>query len=167
MWIEPLALPEGSSTEDGGDVARSPAVALFLSSAHVAQPELSPDGNTSGTIADICRRLDGLPLALELAAAHLKTMPPVTLLARLEHRLHVLADGPRDLPPRQQTMRDTIAWSYDLLTRREQIVFRRLSVVAGGCTAEVAGAVCGDDLSPADILGTLGSLAKKSLLRIQ
>lgn len=167
MWIEPLALPEGSSTEDGGDVARSPAVALFLSSAHVAQPELSPDGNTSGTIADICRRLDGLPLALELAAAHLKTMPPVTLLARLEHRLHVLADGPRDLPPRQQTMRDTIAWSYDLLTRREQSVFRRLSVVAGGCTAEVAGAVCGDDLSPADILGALGSLAEKSLLRIQ
>ncbi|MDQ2743420.1 MAG: tetratricopeptide repeat protein, partial [Chloroflexota bacterium] len=167
VWIEPLALPEVLGLEGGEEVARSPAVALFLSSAQVAQPGLSPHDTHSVTIADICRRLDGLPLALELAAVHLRTMSPDTLLARLEHRLQVLADGPRDLPTRQQTMRDTIAWSYDLLTQREQIVFRRLSVVAGGCTAEVAGAICCDDLSPADILSTLGSLAEKSLLRIQ
>ncbi len=88
------------------------------------------------TIAEICVRLDGLPLAIELAAARIKLLPPQALLARLEHRLQVLTSGARDAPVRQQTLRNTLAWSYDLLAAEEQQLFRRLSVFAGGCTLE-------------------------------
>jgi tetratricopeptide (TPR) repeat protein len=118
------------------------------------------------TVTAICRRLDGLPLAIELAAARLKTLAPEALLARLERRLALLTGGARDLPVRQQTLRDTIAWSYDLLSPNEQALFRRLALFAGGCTLEAAEAICcvGGALGR-DLLDAIASLVDKNLLR--
>jgi DNA-binding CsgD family transcriptional regulator/tetratricopeptide (TPR) repeat protein len=114
-------------------------------------------------IAEICRRLDGLPLALELAAARVKVLSPPALLNRLGNRLTLLTGGSRDLPARQQTMRDAIAWSYDLLDPQEQTLFRRLSVFIGGFSLEAAETVCGSQ-SPIDVLDGIGSLVEKSLV---
>jgi hypothetical protein len=94
-------------------------------------------------VAEICQRLDGLPLAIELAAVRVKLLPPQAMLRRLEHRLPLLTGGARDLPERQQTMRAAISWSYDLLDERTQALFRRLAVFVGGWTLEAAASVCG------------------------
>src|SRR5262249_16655510 len=112
------------------------------------------------------RRLDGLPLAIELAAARSKLLPPQALLGRLRSRLDVLTGGARDLPARQQTLRTAIAWSYDLLNEGERRVFRRLAVFAGGCTLEAGEAVCNQagDLG-LDVFDGIASLVDKSLLR--
>jgi predicted ATPase/transcriptional regulator with XRE-family HTH domain len=134
--VAPLALP-GPGDEDGG-----PAVQLFLDRAEAAGVELAPDQATIGTVAEICRRLDGIPLAIELAAARLPVLPPGHLLARLTRRLPVLVDGPHDLPARQKTMRDAIAWSYELLDEPERMLFRRLCVFTGGGTLDAVEAVC-------------------------
>ncbi len=134
--VAPLALP-GPGDEDGG-----PAVRLFLDRAEAAGVELAPDQATIGTVAEICRRLDGIPLAIELAAAQLPVLPPGHLLARLTRRLPVLVDGPHDLPARQKTMRDAIAWSYELLDEPERMLFRRLCVFTGGGTLDAVEAVC-------------------------
>ena len=134
--VAPLALP-GPGDEDGG-----PAVQLFLDRAEAAGVELAPDQATIGTVAEICRRLDGIPLAIELAAAQLPVLPPGHLLARLTRRLPVLVDGPHDLPARQKTMRDAIAWSYELLDEPERMLFRRLCVFTGGGTLDAVEAVC-------------------------
>ncbi len=134
--VAPLALP-GPGDEDGG-----PAVRLFLDRAEAAGVELAPDQATIGTVAEICRRLDGIPLAIELAAARLPVLPPGHLLARLTRRLPVLVDGPHDLPARQKTMRDAIAWSYELLDEPERMLFRRLCVFTGGGTLDAVEAVC-------------------------
>jgi non-specific serine/threonine protein kinase len=115
-------------------------------------------------VAEICARLDGLPLAIELAAAFVKVLPPPALLHRLENRLPLLTGGARTLPARQQTMRHAIAWSHDLLSEEEQRVFRQLAVFAGGCTLEAAEAVVTGD-GPLDVFGGLASLVDKSLLR--
>src|SRR5581483_7361184 len=114
----------------------------------------------------ICARLDGLPLAIELAAARCKYFPPQTLLSRLEQGLIVLAGGARDLPVRQQTLRNTLAWSYNLLEPEEQQVFRRLAICASGCTLEAAEVVATAARSfTGDILDMLTSLVDKSLLK--
>jgi predicted ATPase/class 3 adenylate cyclase len=131
------------------------AVALFHERARATGTEIT--GN--GEITEICRRLDQLPLAIELAAARVKALTPRTLLERLEQRLPLLAGGPRDLPRRQQTLRSTIAWSYELLTPDEQQLFARLAVFAGGCTLDAAEHVCDAELD------TLESLLDKNLLR--
>ncbi len=123
----------------------------------------------AAAVAAICVRLDGLPLAIELAATRVKLLPPEALLARLEQRLAVLTEGGRDLPPRHRTLRAAIAWSYELLDDSEQRLFRRLGVFVGGCTLEGAEAVLDDDL-PASIpartvLDGLTALIDKSLLK--
>ena len=111
--------------------------------ARAVRPDFLLDGTDAAVVADICLRLDGLPLAIELAAARVKLLPPEALLARLEKRLPLLAGGPRDLPDRQRTLGDTILWSYDLLDGKEQRLFRRLSVFVGGCTLPAVEAVGG------------------------
>jgi predicted ATPase len=131
------------------------AVALF----HERARAVRPDFTANGAVAEICRRLDGLPLAIELAAARVKILQPDALLARLEQRLPLLAGGARDAPERQQTLQAAIAWSYDLLEEAEQEAVARLSVFAGGWTLEAAEAVCECDLE------TLASLVDKSLVR--
>jgi non-specific serine/threonine protein kinase len=127
------------------DEDRSEAVRLFAARAQVVAEDFVLTEESAATVAEICRRLDGLPLAIELAAARTKVLPPTALLARLERRLPLLTGGGRDLPARQQTMRDTIAWSHDLLTPDEQTLFRRLTVFAGGFTLETAEYVGGKD----------------------
>ncbi len=121
--------------------------------------------DTAPAVAEICYRLDGLPLAIELAAARIKLLPPRAMLARLEHRLEFLTGGARDLPARQQTLRNAIAWSYDLLDENEQKLFRRLSVFVGGCTLDAVEAVAGDIPARGSVLDRLESLLDKSLLR--
>jgi predicted ATPase/DNA-binding XRE family transcriptional regulator len=139
--VAPLALPGA----DGPDAAESPAVELFADRADAAGVELAPDAATSVAVAGICRRLDGIPLAIELAAARLPLLPPGHLLTRLTRRLPVLVDGPHDLPDRQKTMRDAIAWSYELLDQTEQRLFRQLCVFTGGGILDAVEAVCGTD----------------------
>jgi predicted ATPase len=131
------------------------AVALFVERATAAKPDFSDEGEVS----EICRRLDCLPLAVELAAARVKALPTGELLKRLDKRLPILTGGRRDAPERQRTLRATIAWSYDLLTTAEQRLFGRLAVFAGGCTLQAAEEVCDADLD------TVTSLIDKSLLQ--
>ena len=134
--------------------------------ARAAGTELPLDAETARAVAEICRRLDGLPLAIELAAARMRLLPPAALLARLDRRLPVLAGGPHDLPARQKTMRDAIAWSYELLDEPEQALFRRMCVFAGGCTLDAAEVICADDRGEARRCWTgWPSLVASSLLR--
>jgi predicted ATPase len=134
------------------------AVALFTERAQAIKPDFQIDGETPA-VADICRRLDGLPLAIELAAARAKVLSPSALLARLEQRLPVLTGGARDLPDRQRTLRDTIAWSYDLLDDSEKEAFMRLGVFVGGFSLEAAEEVCAANLD------AVVALVEKSLVR--
>jgi non-specific serine/threonine protein kinase len=140
------------------------AVRLFVARGQAVRADfaLTPDNVTA--VVGICHHLDGLPLAIELAAARIKVLPPSALLTRLARRLPLLSDGGRDLPARQQTMRDTIAWSYDLLPSNEQAVFRRLAVFVGGFSLEAAEALVNPD-SAADVLGRVTSLVENSLVR--
>src|SRR6185437_13789165 len=117
-------------------------------------------------VAEVCARLDGLPLAIELAAARVKLLSPQAILSRLESRLKLLTGGARDLPARQQTLRGAIGWGYDLLTPGEQQLFRRLAVFVGGCTLDAAEAVCNQDGDlENDLLDGAASLVDQSLLR--
>ena len=134
--VLPLALPDPRHLPDPQTLSRYGAVALFLERAREVVPSFELTQATASLVAEICHRLDGLPLALELAAARLKLLPLPTLLERLEHRLTVLTGGPRDLPARQHTLRATLAWSYDLLSQEEQRLFRRLAVFVGGIPLE-------------------------------
>ncbi len=142
------------------------AVRLFVDRAQAVKADLVVGPQDAPIVAAICRRVDGLPLAIELAAARIAVLPPAALLARLDHLLPLLTGGARDLPTRQQTMRGAIAWSYDLLSPAEQTLFRRLAVFVGGFTIESAGevaAAAGD--GGLDILDGIASLAGSSLLR--
>jgi tetratricopeptide (TPR) repeat protein len=142
-----------------------PSIALFVQRAAASRPDFTLTAANAGAVVEICRRLDGLPLAIELAAARIKILPPADLLARIERRLELLTGGPRDLPERQQTLRRAIKWSYDLLTSSEQRLFRRLSVFAGGGTLEAIEAVCNthEDLG-IDVLDGVTALVESSLL---
>jgi len=161
--VPPLSLPDPGSSESP-DVASSEAVTLFVERARAVDPSFAVTDANSPLLVEICRRLDGLPLAIELAAARARLLSPQTLLSRLERRLQVLKGGARDLPARQQTLRATLDWSYDLLEPDERTLFARLAVFAGGCTLEAAEAVCDleDDL---DVLAGLEALVDKNLLQ--
>src|SRR5256885_1835857 len=139
--VPPLAVPEPRHLPDLVALSQYEALALFLSRAQTVKPEFQLSNANARSVAEICRHLDGLPLAIELAAARLKLLPPQALLARLGQRLAVLTSGARDVPLRQQTLRNTITWSYDLLGAAEQQLFRRLSVFVGGWTLEAAEAL--------------------------
>jgi predicted ATPase/class 3 adenylate cyclase len=147
--VPPLALPDPKHLPPvGADLVSAlsqyAAVELFIQRALDVKPEFVVTNENAPAVAEICVRLDGLPLAIELAAARIKLFPPEALLARLGSRLTLLTGGARDLPARQRTLRDAIAWSYDLLGESEQRLFRRLAVFVGGCTPEAAEAVCAD-----------------------
>jgi predicted ATPase/DNA-binding SARP family transcriptional activator len=163
--VPPLALPDSGRLPSVADLAQIPAVQLFVQRAEAVKPAFVLTEANGAAIAAICERLDGLPLAIELAAARCKLFAPQALLARLEKRLTLLTDGPRDLPTRHQALRDTLAWSYDLLDLAEQALFRRLSIFVGGCTLATAEAVIGDKQPIISILDGLTSLVNKSLLR--
>jgi predicted ATPase len=160
----PLALPTLQQS-DSSALEENPAVQLFLQHAQAVQQAFRLTPGNAAIIAEICRRLEGIPLAIELAAPRLKLLSPQALLARLEGRLQVLTGGARDLPERQRTMRATIAWSYELLSPSEQALFRRVSVFVEGWTLEAAERVCqGAGAPERDILENLGSLLDKSLV---
>src|SRR6266851_3405431 len=164
--VSPLALPSPKELPDARAVAQSPAVALFVQRAMPRLPDFSLTDANAAVIAAICARLDGLPLAIELAAARIKLLPPEALLARLEHRLAVLTSGARGLPARQQTLRSTIKWSYELLSADEQHLFRRLSVFVGGCTLKAVEAVCNEvDHVGLHVLDGVAALLDNSLLQ--
>ena len=162
--VPPLALPDLTALPQS--LSQNAAVALFLERARAVKPDFELTPTNTRAIAQICVRLDGLPLAIELAAARIKLLPPQALLARLEHRLQVLTGGARDVPARQQTLRNLLAWSYDLLDGKEQQLFGRLSVFVGGCTLEaVEGLYTALGDLPAYVLDGVASLIDKSLLR--
>src|SRR5712664_2094026 len=162
--VPPLALPESRSMLSVEVLSQYPAVALFVQRAVAAKPDFELNRGNAPAVIEICARLDGLPLAIELAAARIKVLSPSSMLTRLASRLQLLTGGARDLPRRQQTLRAAMDWSYDLLNAAEQKLFRRLSVFVGGCTLEGVEAVCdtkGDlDL---DLLDGMASMVDKSL----
>ncbi len=159
--VSPLAsVPSVESGE------RSAAEELFIERAQEVQPLLPLTPANLKSIAAICLRLEGIPLAIELAAMRVAVFAPPDLLRHLDHRLSLLVAGPRDLPPRQQTMRDAVAWSYDLLDPSEQWLFRRLAVFVGGWTIEAGRAVCADDVPP-DLLMGIVTLVEANLIQIE
>jgi len=164
--VPPLSVPTLKQLPDVKTLSHYEAVALFIERAQATKPDFSVTNANALTIAAICAHLDGLPLAIELAAARVKHFSAHTLLTRLEHGLSVLSGGARDLPARQQTLRGAIAWSYDLLSPEEQKLFRHLAVFVDGWGLEVAEAICmaRGGLSE-DILEGMASLVDKSLLR--
>ncbi len=164
--VSPLAFPTPAAKVLASTVATWPSVALFVQRATDVRPDFVLTDETAAPVAGICRRVDGLPLALELAAARVKLLSPEAILTRLERRLPLLTGGARDLPERQRTLRDTIYWSYGLLDEAEKSLFRRLSVFVGGSTLEAIEAVCarGDALG-LDVLEGVASLVDKSLVR--
>ena len=141
-------------------LADDEAAELFVSRAQAADPNFELSEKNAAAVAELCARLDGLPLAIELAAARTKLLPPATLLSRLGNRLELLAEGRRDAPHHQQTLRMTFDWSYDLLDQNAQRLFAQLAVFAGGCTLASAEAVC-----DGAVLETLGALVDESLVR--
>ena len=147
-------------------LAESAAVQLFLERAQATSAGWRPSPHNAEAVREICRRLEGLPLAIELAAARLRVLDPAALLGRLGRRLDVVGGSVPDLPDRQHTLTSTIAWSYDLLDESEQMLFARLAVFAGGWTVEAAEAVCGDQRC-ADVLGSLERLVENSLVLVE
>jgi len=164
----PLALPDLAQLPEREELAEYAAVALFLQRAQAILPGFQLTPANRRAIAEICVRLDGLPLALELAAARVRVLPPQALLSRLAQRFQVLTGGSRTMPERQQTLRKTIEWSYQLLDAEEQRLFRRLSVFVGGWTLQAVEAVCYQALEEASsALGEVTSLLDKSLLHVE
>ncbi len=171
--VPPLGLPDRKKNAalNAETLSQYAAVALFIERACDVSPNFQVNNTNAPAIAEICLRIDGLPLAIELAASRMKHMTPATLLSRLSNRLKMLSGGSQDLPKRQQTLHNLISWSYDLLSAEEQSLFRRLSVFAGGCAVEAAEQVC---LAPEnlpelsiDILDGLCTLVDNSLIQRQ
>jgi predicted ATPase/DNA-binding CsgD family transcriptional regulator len=166
--VPPLALPDPTHLPELAELSRYAAIALFTQQAQAVKSDFQVTAANAQAIAEICVRLDGLPLAIELAAARVKLFPPQTLLARLDQRLHILTSGARDAPVRQQSLRNTLAWSYELLHAEEQRLFRRLSAFVGGCTLQSIEALCAaldKSNGVGQVLGGVASLIDKSLLQ--
>jgi predicted ATPase/class 3 adenylate cyclase len=164
--VPPLAVPDLDASEPLATLAAYEGVQLFLERAQAVKPEFELTSENTPAVAEICARLDGLPLAIELGAARVRVLSPQALLGRLSERLALLTGGARDAPARQRTLRDTIEWSYGLLSASEQRLFARLSVFLGGRTIEAAEAVC-DPTNELDVavFDGVASLVEKSLLR--
>jgi predicted ATPase len=170
--VSPLPVPDPAQSSRVSSLASSPAVALFVDRATHVRPDFALDADNAAAVAAICTRLDGLPLAVELAAARVKALPPQVLTERLNDAtaggsLRLLTGGAVDSPKRHQTLHDTIAWSHDLLSYEDRALFRRLAVFVGGCTIKAAEAICGGGGRGApslDVLEGLASLVDKSLL---
>jgi len=169
--VPPLPVPPAGIGRDPADLQRYASVSLFAERAHAVAPGFELTEANAGAVAEICRRLDGLPLAIELAAARVRLLPPQALASRLNHRFSVLTGGARDLPERQRTLRNTLDWSYGLLPAGEQALFARLGVFAGPFSPPAAEAVCaldeGQDGGRGQMMEMLGSLVDNSLVRAE
>ena len=164
--VSPLSLPDLSHLPTSAGLEEYASCALFVERAQAIRPEFQVTAQTARAIAELCTRLDGLPLAIELAAARIRFLSPQALLARLEHRLDVLTAGARNLPSRQQTLRSTIAWSYNLLESQEQRLFRWLAVFVGGCTLSAVEAIAQQaGVATSSILDGVSMLLENHLLR--
>ncbi|MFN2577099.1 MAG: protein kinase [Pyrinomonadaceae bacterium] len=163
--VPPLALPEAGQRLSVETLTRYSAIQLFVERARAVNPTFTLNDDNGAAIVEICARLDGLPLAIELAAARVKVLPPRALLARLENSLKLLMGGARDVPSRQQTMRGAIAWSYELLTDEDKTLFRRLSVFVGGFDLDKASALSADADSGVDEIESITALVDNSLLQ--
>ncbi|MFN8637813.1 MAG: tetratricopeptide repeat protein [Chloroflexota bacterium] len=180
LAVPPLALPDPSEAAISSSVATCAAVELFVERAQAVRAEFALSDENAAIVAEICHRLDGLPLAIELAAARIRVLSPQAMLARLERRMPLLADGARDVPLRHRTLRNAIDWSYDLLTEPEQALFRRLAIFVGGCTLDAIEEVASCELRAASTdqvssltthnsqlaaLDVLASLTSKSMVQ--
>jgi predicted ATPase len=163
--VPPLVLPDPAHLPDLAALSQYEAVKLFIDRAMAVKPDFGIDRRNAPAVAEICARLDGLPLAIELAASRAKLLSPQDMLPRLERRLSLLTSGARGLPERQRTLRGAIAWSHDLLDEAERRLFARISTFMGGCTIEATEAVCDPGDLGVDVFEGLASLVDKSLLR--
>ncbi|MCU0495671.1 MAG: extracellular solute-binding protein, partial [Chloroflexaceae bacterium] len=163
--VPPLALPSLERLPPPESLVRYPAIELFVQRSQAVKPTFTLTRFNAAAVVEICRRLDGLPLAIELVAARSRLFLPDALLVRLRDRFALLTGGAQDLPARQQTLRNALDWSYDLLEVHEQAVFRRLGIFVGGCTLEAAEAVCGDDQMHYAVFDVIASLVNKSLVQ--
>jgi predicted ATPase/DNA-binding SARP family transcriptional activator len=163
--VPPLSLPEPDTTSPPAALADYAAIRLYVERAAAVRPGFVLDYDNAGAVTAICRRLDGIPLAIELAAARVRTMSPQEILQRLDHSFELLTGGARTARPRQQTLRATVDWSHDLLSLSEQVLFRRLAVFAGGFGLADAERVCADqELADGAVLDLLDHLVDKSLV---
>jgi predicted ATPase len=169
--VPPLPVPPAEAGLDPAELLRYPSVSLFTERARAAEPGFELTGGNASAVAEICRRLDGLPLAIELAAARVRLLPPQALASRLDHKFSLLTSGARDLPERQRTLRNTLDWSFDLLSAEQQALFARLGVFAGPFSlsaAEAVGAESPDQAqasAPGQVMEALGALVDSSLVR--
>ena len=164
--VQPLGLPDLGSLPPLDALSQYDAVALFIKRAQAVRADFAVDNQNAPAVAAICARLDGLPLAIELAAARTKVLAPDAILSRLQKSLSLLTSSSRDLSERQRTLRGAIDWSYELLDQTERVLFRRLGIFVGGCSIENAEGVCDPDGAlGVDMLDSLSSLVDKSLLR--
>jgi predicted ATPase len=169
--VPPLPVPSVGAVPDPADLLQFASVGLFVERAHAAAPGFELTVGNAGAVAEICRRLDGMPLAIELAAARVRLLPPQALLSRLDQRFSLLTGGARDLPERQRTLRNSLDWSFGLLSAAEQALFARLGVFAGTFSLQAAEAVSADSAEEdqaqrsGQVLDTLGSLVDASLVR--
>ncbi|MDH4333795.1 MAG: hypothetical protein OEW24_00780 [Chloroflexota bacterium] len=163
--VPPLGVPDPKHLPSLAGLSQFESVALFIERAMAVRPDFAVTSGNAPAVAEICARLDGLPLAIELAAARIRLLSPQAIMDRLGDRMGLLSSGSRDLPQRQQTLRGAIAWSHDLLDEIDRRVFARFSVFAGGATLDAAQTVLFDAGEPGDALDAIGSLVDKSLIR--
>ena len=166
LAVPPLPVPPPGAAGNATELQDNASVRLFRARARAEAPGFELTSRNIQAVAEICRRLDGLPLAIELAAARIRLLPPQALLARLDDRMSVLTTGPRDLPERQRTLRNTLDWSFSLLSADEQALFTRLAVFAGSFGLPAVTAICGDAVR-GSVMDTLSSLVDSSLVRVE